>query len=87
MKKEFYINMFLVALTFFHDISSFEVWNQKTQLNALIKKKEISMICGSPKILYCDKGSEFQGILLLTYCLHLLTLQRLCPYIVKLFFV
>lgn len=51
------------------------------------QKKEISMICGSPKILHCDKGLEFQGILLLTYSLHLLTLQRLCTYIVKLFFV
>ena len=45
------------------------------------------MICGSPKILHCDKGLEFQGILLLTYSLHLLTLQRLCTYIVKLLFV
>ena len=31
-----YINIFLVALTFFHGISFFEDWNQKTQLKELI---------------------------------------------------
>ena len=37
--------------------------------------KDIFMKFGSPKILQCDKGSEFQGILPLIYCLHLLTGQ------------
>ena len=35
--------------------------------------KEIFMTFESPKILQCDKGSEFQSILLLIYCLYLLT--------------
>ena len=37
--------------------------------------KEIFITFGSPKILQCDKGSEFQGISFLIYCLHLLTGQ------------
>ena len=40
---------------------------------------------GSPKILECDKDSEFQGILLLIYCLHPLKRQKVCTYVAKLF--
>ena len=34
------------------------------------------MTFGIPKILQCDKGLEFQGILLLIYCFHSLTGQQ-----------
>ena len=37
--------------------------------------KEIFMTFWSPKILQFDKDSEFQGILPLIYCLHLITGQ------------
>ena len=37
--------------------------------------KEIFMTFWSPKILQFDKDSEFQGILPLIYCLHLITEQ------------
>ena len=47
--------------------------------------KEIFMTFGSREIFQCDKGSEFQGILPLIFCLHLLRGQLLCTYIVKLF--
>ena len=40
---------------------------------------------GSPKILECDKDSEFQDILLLIYCLHPLKRQKVCTYVAKLF--
>ena len=64
MKMLMNINMFLVALTFFAvSKDTTEVANQL---------KEIFMTFGSPEILQCDKGSEFQGVLPLIYCLHLL---------------
>ena len=39
------------------------------------KLKEIFLKFDGPGILQYDKGSEFQGIQLLVYCLHLLTEQ------------
>ena len=39
------------------------------------KLKEIFLTFDGPIILQYDKGSEFQGIQLLVYCLHLLTEQ------------
>ena len=53
------------------------LWRLKSKdtIEGANQLKEIFMTFGSPKILQCDKGSEFQGILPVIYCLHLLTGQ------------
>ena len=70
--ENIYINMFLVALTFFCGtlrLKSKDTIEEPNQLEG------IYMTFGSPLILHCDKVLEFQGILLLIYCLRLLTGQ------------
>ena len=47
----------------------------KDTIEGVNQLKEIFMTFGSPKIIQCDKGSEFQGILPLIYCLYLPTGQ------------
>ena len=53
------------------------LWRLKSKdtIEGANQLKEIFMTFGSPKILQCGKGSEFQGILPVIYCLHLLTGQ------------
>ena len=64
--------MFLVALTFFRGTSRLKSKDTIEEANQL---KRIYMTFDSLLILQCDKVLEFQGILLLIYCLHLLTGQ------------
>ena len=47
----------------------------KNTIEVANQLKEMFMTFGSPKILQCDKGSEFQAILPFIYCLHLITGQ------------
>ena len=81
MKMKIYMNMFLVALTFFRGTSrlkskdTVEEDNQLKGINIYIYPLYIYMPFDSPLILHCDKALECQGILLLIYCLHLLTGQ------------
>ena len=68
--ENIYKNMFLVALTFFRRTSRLKSKDTIEEANQL---KRIYMTFDSLLILQCDKVLEFQGILLLIYCLHLLT--------------
>ena len=70
--ENIYKNMFLVALTFFLRTSRLKSKDTIEEANQL---KRIYMTFDSLLILQCDKVLEFQGILLLIYCLHLLTGQ------------
>ena len=72
---EIYINMFLVAMTFFHVFFLLRRLKSKDTIEGANQLKDIFMTFGSPRILQCDKGLEFQGILPLLYCLHPLTGQ------------
>ena len=64
--------MFLVALTFFRGTSRLKSKDTIEEANQL---KRIYMTFDSLLILQCGKVLEFHGILLLIYCLHLLTGQ------------
>ena len=66
------INMFLVALMFFRGTSRLKSKDTIEEANQL---KGVYIKFDSPLILHCDKALESQGILLLVYCLHLLTGQ------------
>ena len=70
--ENIYINMFLVALTFFRGTSRLKSKDTIEEANQL---KRIYMTFDSLLILQCGKVLEFHGILLLIYCLHLLTGQ------------
>ena len=72
---EIYINMFLVAMTFFHVFFLLRRLKSKDTIEGANQLKDICMTFGSPRILQCDKCLEFQGILPLLYCLHPLTGQ------------
>ena len=65
--ENIYKNMFL---TFFLRTSRLKSKDTIEEANQL---KRIYMTFDSLLILQCDKVLEFQGILLLIYCLHLLT--------------
>ena len=62
--------MFLVVFSQYIFLQRFKSKHTTELANQL---KEIFKTFGSPKILQCDKGLEFQDTLLLIHCLHLLT--------------
>ena len=70
--ENIYINMFLVALTLFSGKSRLKSKDTIEEPNQL---KGIYMTFDSSLIFHCDKVLEFKGILLLIYCLRLLTGQ------------
>ena len=65
----------LSCLDFFSQYIFLRRLKSKDTIEGTNQLKEIFMAFGSRKILQCDKGSGFQGILSLIYCLHLLTGQ------------
>ena len=71
-------NIYKCALSCFDVLSRYiflRSLKSKDTIERANQLKEICMTFGSPKMLQCDKDSEFQGMLVVIYCLHLLTEQ------------